>query len=309
MMPYLTADLEIVSLPEDAMDKWNLIFDVAKCENCNNCVLATKDEHCDNTFPGYGVPQPRHGHEWIRIERRVRGEAPMVDAAYLVSTCNHCDNAPCVAAGGGAVRKRDDGIVLIDPDKARGRKDLVKACPYGAIWWNEEHQVPQKWSFDAHLLDAGWKEPRCTQACATGALSVVKVSDAAMKEMAASQGLEVLRPELGTRPRVYYANLHRYAKCFIGGSVLADVQGRPECIEGARAVLTRDGRQVAETLTDAFGDFKFDALEPGTARYRVQVSHPAHGSAALETQLPESRYFGAIHLARAQQPAPAAATA
>ncbi|MGF6478513.1 acyl-CoA synthetase (AMP-forming)/AMP-acid ligase II [Paraburkholderia sp. JPY419] len=67
--------------------------------------------------------------------------------------------------GGDAVRKRSDGIVIIDPEKARGRKDIVKSCPYKAIVWNEELQVPQTWIFDAHLLDQGWQHPRCEQVC------------------------------------------------------------------------------------------------------------------------------------------------
>ena len=83
---------------------------------------------------------------------------------------------PCLrAAKNGAVVKRPDGIVLIDPQKARGQKALVQACPYGAIWWNEEKQIPQKCTFCAHLLDAGWKAPRCVQACPTGALSVASL--------------------------------------------------------------------------------------------------------------------------------------
>jgi Fe-S-cluster-containing dehydrogenase component len=154
------------------MTGWNLIIDVAKCENCHNCTLATKDEHVGNNFAGYAAPQPLHGHEWIRIQRRVRGDGPMVDAAYLPTMCNHCDNAPCIKAGGsdGTVRKRDDGIIIIDPEKAKGRRDLVESCPYGAIWWNEELHLPQIWIFDAHLLDQGWKEPRCAQTCPTGSI-------------------------------------------------------------------------------------------------------------------------------------------
>ncbi len=100
------------------------------------------------------------------------------------------------------MRKRDDGIVIIDPEKSRGRRDLVDACPYGAIVWNEEREVPQAWIFDAHLLDAGWKEPRCAQACPTGALRAVKLDDDAMRAQARAESLEVLQPELGTRPRV-----------------------------------------------------------------------------------------------------------
>jgi Fe-S-cluster-containing dehydrogenase component len=122
------------------MKKWNLVIDVAECTNCQLCALAAMDEYVDNEWPGYSAPMPRHGHRWIDIREKERGQPTMIDIGYLPATCNHCDNAPCLKAGGpdGAVRKRDDGIVLIDPEKAKGRKDIVDSCPYGAIWWNED---------------------------------------------------------------------------------------------------------------------------------------------------------------------------
>lgn len=279
------------------MKKWNLIIDVARCENCNNCALATKDEHIGNDFPGYAAPQPLHGHSWIKIQRKVRGSVPMVDVAYLPTTCNHCDNAPCVqAAGDGAIYKRPDGIVIIDPEKARGRKELVGSCPYGAIWWNEELQLPQKWIFDAHLLDQGWTEPRCTQACSTGCMRAVKVEDAAMAEMTSQEKLEVLKPGLKTRPRVYYKNLHLYAKCFIGGSVTADIDGVTECAAGVAVTLLKDGRQLAALETDAFGDFKFDELAPDSGTYQLALSHARYGKATRTVRLEDSVYLGSIAL-------------
>lgn len=135
------------------MKKWNLIIKVGRCENCQNCVIAARDEHVGNDFPGYAAPAAAGAASPIRILRRVQGRSHMVDTTYLPVMCNHCDDAPCVRAGDGAVRKRADGIVIIDPDKARGRKDIVKSCPYKAIVWNEELQLPQTWIFDAHLLD------------------------------------------------------------------------------------------------------------------------------------------------------------
>ena len=120
------------------MSKWNMIVDVAECTNCQLCTLATMDEYVDNEWPGYSAPMPRHGHRWIDILQKERGQGTMIDIGYVPTMCNHCDNAPCLTKGGDAVTKRDDGIVLIDPDKAKGRKDLVEACPYGHIWWNEE---------------------------------------------------------------------------------------------------------------------------------------------------------------------------
>ncbi len=280
------------------MKKWNLVIDVALCENCNNCTLATKDEHIGNDFPGYAAPQPRHGHNWIDIKRQVRGTDPMVDVAHLPTTCNHCDAAPCVTASHGkAIYKRADGIVVIDPKKAQGRRDLVDSCPYSAIWWNEELQLPQKWIFDAHLLDQGWKTPRCVQACPTGALRAFHINDKAMNEKVRRDGLETLRPELRTKPRVYYRNLYRYSKCFIGGSVVLASAGVVDCLAGAHAKLRRENRVIAEAVTDVFGDFKFDQLDPGNGSYQVEVSHPVHGTSVRDAELRnESIYLGEIRL-------------
>ncbi len=280
------------------MDKWNLIVDVAKCENCSNCVIAVNDEHCGNSYPGYSAPQPLHGQQWIQIQRRVRGEAPMVDAAYLPTTCNHCEEAPCVAASrNGAVYRRPDGIVIIDPQKAKGNREIVDSCPYGAIWWNEKEQVAQKWIFEAHLLDQGWKEPRCVQACPTGALRSLKASDERMLQIVREEKLEVLRPELGTKPRVYYRNLYRFQRCFIGGTVVAQVGGVLDCVEAAQVTLSSKGRKLAQMQTDGFGDFKFDDLEAGSGSYQVEVVHPQFGSRKLETDLGESRYLGTVRMA------------
>lgn len=259
-------------------NRWNLIIDVAGCENCNNCVLAAKDELVGNSFPGYSAPHPAQGRGVIHIERTVRGAAPLVDVAYVPKMCNHCDDAPCVKVGAdGSVRKRDDGIVLIDPIKAQGRRDLVGACPYGAIVWNEALQLPQSWFFDAHLLDTGATAPRCVGVCPTQAMEAVKLSDDAMAQRVKAEGLRTLQPELGTQPRVHYKNLHRADHCFIAGSVTATVAGRLECQGGAEVVLWRAREKVASTLTDAFGDFKFDALPPDSGSYLVRISHPDHG--------------------------------
>jgi Fe-S-cluster-containing dehydrogenase component len=253
------------------MSKWHLIIDVARCENCNNCVLAHKDELVGNDFPGYSAAHPLHGAGALRIERRVRGEGHLVDVAYLPTMCNHCDDAPCVAAGNGAVKQRADGIVLFDPVRAKGRRDLVEACPYGSVVWNEEAQLPQTWFFDAHLLDQGWKAPRCVQSCPTDAIEAVKLPDAEMAQRAARDGLAVLRPALGTRPRVYYRHLHRFQSCFIGGTVLVRHGGTVDVVVGARVHLQREEHVLRTLETDLFGDFKFDAIEPHSGPYRVVV--------------------------------------
>ena len=182
------------------MKKWNMIIDVAECTNCNLCTLAAMDEYVGNEWRGYSAPMPKHGHKWINILQKERGQVPMIDIAYVPTMCNHCDDAPCMkAAPKGAIKKRGDGIVLIDPKRAKGQKQLVDACPYGHIWWNEELQLPQAWTFDAHLIDQGWQQTRGQQSCPTGAMRAIKVEDAEMAEIASKQSLEVMKPELNSK--------------------------------------------------------------------------------------------------------------
>jgi Fe-S-cluster-containing dehydrogenase component len=280
--------------------KWNLIVDVARCDNCRVCFLAVKDEYVGNDFPGYSAAQPAHGHNWLDIERKERGVYPLVEAHFMPVMCNHCDDAPCMkAARNGAVRKRDDGIVIIDPEKSKGQKQIVAACPYGAIHWNEQLQIPQAWTFDAHLLDQGWTRTRGEQACPTRVFQTVKVDDEEMQRLQAEQGLEVLKPELGTRPRVYYQHLHLMTQCFVGGTVVMMRSGVEECAAGAEVVLSKDGREVGRATTDTFGEFKIDRLQANSGSYRLEAAGAA-GRCALQFDLGgESRYLGVLKLAAA----------
>lgn len=267
------------------MKKWNLIIDVAKCHDCNNCFLACKDEYVGNDWLPYSVGQPWHGQRWMNIMRKERGQYPLVDVAYLPTPCMHCDNPSCrEAAENGAIYKRDDGIVVVDPERAKGCKSLVDACPYGAMWWNDEKQVAQKCTFCAHLLDNGWETPRCVQACPTGALRVVNGSDSEMDGIRKTEDLEVLRPELNTSPRVYYKNLYRFEKCFIAGSVaLAD---KDECADGADVVLASvaTGETMA-MMTNNYGDFKFDSLDGNSGVYSIRVEYAGYPAKRLQVEL------------------------
>jgi len=258
------------------MKTWHLVIDVAQCEDCNNCSLACKDEHVDNDWPGYSCSQPRHGHRWMDVVRHERGQFPLIDVAYRPTTCMQCQNAPCTKASD-AVERRKDGIVIINPDKAKGQKELVKACPYNAIWWNEEQNVAQKCTLCAHLLDDGWTKPRCVQACPTGALKAMLVEEREMARIVAAERLEVLQPELNTQPRVYYKNLYRFSDCFIGGTVEVNNEGTIDCAEGAVVTLYQGQTRLAEAVTDNYGDFKFDRLAKNTGDYSVVIELPGYG--------------------------------
>jgi len=278
------------------MSKWNVIIDVAKCSNCNNCTMALKDEYVGNEFPGYSAAHQVDMENVIRLERHSRGNGSMVDVNYLPKTCNHCDNAPCVTAGKGAVTKRDDGIVIIDPVKAKGRRDLVDSCPYGSIVWNEKEDLPQNWIFDAHLLDKGWKQTRIDQVCGTGAFKVLKVSDEQMQSFVKADNLQVLSPELGTKPRVYYKNLEPTQSWFLGGNVSAlGPEKLLENVEGAEVTLTL-GSQSFTVKTDPYGDFKIDGLSPEVTPFKLVVAKPGLGQNKVEGTFNESSYLGSIEL-------------
>lgn len=278
------------------MKKWSLVIDVAKCHDCNNCFLACKDEYFDNNYPPYSVGQPRHGHRWIDILRKERGQYPKVDVGYLPYPCMHCDDAPCIEnTEGKTIYKREDGIVIIDPKKAKGKKEIVDTCPYGVIYWNEEKKVPQKCTFCVHLLKAGWKEPRCVQACPTGCLSVIHAEDSQINKMKRSESLEVYRPGLKSNPRVYYKNLYRYTKSFIAGSIA--LREKDECAEGAKVKLTHESKKTtAVTKTNNYGDFKFDNLEDNSGRFRLEVEFPGYGKQTKVIELKTSMNIGTIFL-------------
>jgi Fe-S-cluster-containing dehydrogenase component len=294
------------------MKRPHLVVDVALCQGCNNCLLACKDEHLDNDWPGYSRPQSRHAEGWISLPCNERGQYPLVDVAYLPTLCAHCADAPCVQRSGGAISKRADGIVLIDPVKAAGRRELVDACPHGMITWSQESAVAQKCTLCAHLLDEGWTEPRCVQACGPGALTFAREGEAAFAARAEAEGLESLHPgglHFGT---VLYKNLGRFASCFIAGSVAAKRDGVVDCAAGAVVSLWKAPGAGTEpggtertggldeclqtTQADVFGDFKFDGLEPDSGGYVVEVDSGGQGLVRVTAVLGLSVTLGTIML-------------
>jgi len=271
------------------MKQHYIIVDVSLCHDCNNCFMACKDEHVDNEWLPYTDSQPRHGHRWIDILRKERGQYPRIDVAYLPVPCQHCSDAPCARANPDCVNRCEDGLVLIDTEKAKGNMDLAGSCPYGAIYWNESAQIAQKCTMCAHILNGdSWerKAPRCVHSCPTGAMEYHYLEPTEMEKKIIDDALECYRPELcGGKSHVYYRNLYRYEKLFIAGGLLKD----GECAGGVGVTLSSDHGSRSE-ITDCFGDFKFDGLDPG--EYTISVNGAVVRSAAIS----ESVNLGSIIL-------------
>lgn len=263
------------------------VIDLEKCNGCYACQLACKDETVGNQWLPYSEPQPKTGQFWLKMTEKVHGQVPKVRVEYRPDMCRHCDEAPCIAAAPDAVYKREDGLVIVDPEKARGNKALVDSCPYDAIYWNEELSLPQKCTGCAHLVDAGGL-PHCADACPTDALKFGEESELA-EWVAKDEGAFAIT---GTAPRVHYVSPF---KLFISGEVWDPAEDL--IIEGADIKLEGPDGKTHATTTDGFGDFWFRHLDEGA--YKLKIEADGFLGRELEIDLDESKNVGDFPLERA----------
>lgn len=221
------------------------IVDAALCSGCHNCQIACKDEHCGRSWDPYAAQQPMTGQFWCRVDQKDRGTVPKVRVSY-VPKFGAQDQAIKEFAPD-AVQERTDGLIVLDPEKCKGRKDIAEK--FDGVYWNEELGICQGCTGCAHLIDDGWDMPHCVDVCATGALKFGDESDFAD---------EIARAEkLTPTSNVYYLNL---PKRFVAGEVYDEAND--EIIEGMTIQLMKGDEVVAETKSDDFGDFWFDQVEP-----------------------------------------------
>ena len=278
------------------MTRYAIAINVERCNGCYNCFLSCKDEFAGNDHLPISAAQPDGGPVWIRLQEVEHGTGSKVKLDYVPILCQQCEDAPCIRPEfGDAVYRRADGVVVIDPVKAKGNKEIAGSCPYGAIQWNEALQLAQKCTMCAHMIDSGEKVPRCVEACPTQAMVFGDLDDpgSAVSQALKAKGgkYESYRPELGTRPRLQYFGL---PQPFIAGEVvLADKPG--ECVTGARVTLSKGGKRVAAVATDFLGDFEFKGLEAG-AEYALRVEHPGYLCREIPVRTAESVNVGELVL-------------
>jgi Fe-S-cluster-containing dehydrogenase component len=267
-----------------------LVVNMDKCIACQNCVVACKDEFVDNDWSPYSKPQGAKQF-WMRLDRQERGDWPKLKVSHMAVPCVQCEDPPCQkAATGGAIYKRPDGIVIIDPVKSVGQKQLVASCPYGAIYWNQDLNIPQKCTFCAHLVDRGWQEmPRCVKACPTEALTFGEYDS--LKSTIDSSKAVPLNADLGTKPRVYYIGL---PKTFIAGTLIDQKSG--DCLKGASVTVKDTASGVTfTTASDFLGEFMVDGLDAKKS-YDVTISKPGGAPYTKTVSLNTDTYLGEITL-------------
>jgi Fe-S-cluster-containing dehydrogenase component len=278
------------------MTRLGLLIDVTKCSGCHNCFLACRDEYFDNDYSPYSAPQPLDGQFWMQVKEIERGSYPKPKLDYIPLPCMHCEEAPCVTvAADNACYKREDGFVIIDPKKAKGQKAIALACPYRVVYWNKDLDIPQKCTMCAHRLDEGAKEPRCVEACPTGALTFGDLDDpdSTIAKYMAEKKIEDFHPEYGTKPAVKYVGIPRR---FVAGEVVrADNTG--ECAEGASVTLEGGGLKL-QTQSDSYGDFEFEGLDKNKA-FKLTVSLAGYGAKTFDISTATDVNLGEIVLERA----------
>ncbi len=178
--------------------KYGFLIDHDRCIGCHACTVACKAEN--------GVPVGNF-RTWVKYLEK--GKFPEIRRHFAVLRCNHCDNAPCVTiCPVNALEKRPDGIVDIDRDACIGCRACMQACPYDAIYLNEDLGAVEKCHFCAHRVEKGL-EPACVIVCPEQAIVTGDLDDPASRisQLIKDNRTLVRRPEQGTGPNVHYKGI------------------------------------------------------------------------------------------------------
>jgi len=277
------------------MARYGLVFDIEKCCGCYACFLSCRDEFSGKDhFPT--AASQEEGQRWLNIEEIEYGEGSKIKVDYFAKMCQQCEDPLCAkGAPEGAVYRRDDGIVVFDPEKTKGEKGVVDNCPYGVVFWNEARQLPQKCTMCAHMLDSGEKNVRCSECCPTGAMVFGDLDDpasaASLALKAKSDRAEAWIPEEGAKPSCRYIAI---PKPFLAGEVYyEDNAGEPA--KGVALYLTDKSGGKLNSVTDCFGDFEFTRLEKGQT-YTLRIEADGYQEVTRVIDLGDSINLGAIAL-------------
>jgi len=214
--------------------KWLMVIDTNRCIGCGLCAEACKKENNVPEGPYYRtwieryiIKKPEPGSAETRGEVLVDSpeggmhgfhDAPVakddiLHSFFVPKLCNLCTHSPCVqACPVGATFDAPDGAVLIDPKYCIGCGFCIQACPYGCRFLNPVTHTAEKCTLCYHRITRGLK-PACVEICPTQAriFGDLKnpVPDDPLEAFIRENKVQVLKPHLGTEPRLLYAGIDR----------------------------------------------------------------------------------------------------
>ncbi len=171
------------------------VIDHSKCIGCHACTVACKSE---NQVPVGSF------RTWVKYTEA--GEFPEVKRSFAVLRCNQCTAAPCVTiCPTGALVKRPDGIVDVNPKACIGCKSCMQGCPYDALYINPTKGTAEKCHFCAHRTEQGLA-PACAVVCPTEAIIPGDFHDpeSRVSRLKREFELSARKSEAGTGPNVLY---------------------------------------------------------------------------------------------------------
>lgn len=188
--------------------RYAMVIDLRRCIGCDACMVACKAE--------FDVPLGVF-RTWVPY--KVVGKYPNVKKQFMPRLCNHCDNPPCVRACpvGATYKVEDGGFVLQNYDRCIGCKACMASCPYNARFmlpksrtYTDITSVVDKCTFCHHRVTQGLA-PACVQTCIGRARIFGDINDpkSEVSKLVANMPTQVLRPEEGTKPHVFYIGLDR----------------------------------------------------------------------------------------------------
>ena len=288
--------------------RYGIAIDSRVCMGCYCCFTACKDEHCG--YEGkYSAKQPMMGQFWMNINEYERGDdSARVKCATIPTPCSHCADPACAkAATDGAVYKREDGIVIVDPEKSKGQKAIVDACPIGAIYWNEELEIPQKCTMCAELLDdpeylsylgdEKYKRPRCVEACPNRALYFGDLDDpnSEICKAIAKGNVTQLKELKGQDTSVVHLNI---PTVFLAGTVCLPKELDEVAIGAKVALKCADTGDAWDVETNYFGDWEVEDL-PEDKKIDIEISFDGYKPITLSATTDTDHFVGRTFLEKA----------
>jgi tetrathionate reductase subunit B len=177
---------------------YGMVIDLRRCIGCHACTVVCKMENA--------VPEGFF-RSWV-VEAD-KGNYPNVTRIKLPRLCNQCEKAPCEqVCPVKATHRGAGGVVVIDEKKCIGCRYCISACTYDARYLNPKKGTADKCDLCLDRVSAGFM-PACVSTCVAHARFFGDLNDpnSEVSKLISENSYQVLHPELGTKPSVYYIGL------------------------------------------------------------------------------------------------------